>query len=139
MPQFPNDAGRMTKRFLLFTACSLTLAFALAEQADAKSTSQPMSSRRTAAASRSARPSPGPYEIGRFAKPTYGPAYGYGWVGGGAPSWRGQPRRRDEGVWGRDYVGVFYLRRVWPNWWHGARQQGGAGAYKPDGPKLIGH
>lgn len=126
-------------RLLLVGGGSFALALALVNVSHAKNTSQPMSSRRTAAASRSVRASPVPYEIGRFAKPTYGPAYGYGWVGGGAPSWRGQPRRRDEGVWGRDYVGVFYLRRVWPNWWHGAREQGGPGAYKPDGPKLIGH
>lgn len=77
------------------------------------------------------------YPVARHAKPTYGPDYGYGWVGGGAPSWRGEPRRVNEGVWGRDYVGVLYLRRVWPNWWHGQRQQGGAGAYRTDGPRLL--
>ena len=79
-----------------------------------------------------------PYRVGRHARPTYGPDYGYGWVGGGAPSWRGEPRGSNEGVWGRDYQGVVYLRRVWPNWWHGQRQQGGTGAYRTDGPKLIG-
>lgn len=79
-----------------------------------------------------------PYDVGRFAKPTYTFEYGYGWVGGGAPTWRGEPRRANEGVWGRDYVGVFYLRRVWPNWWHSGRNQGGAGSYKTEGPKLLG-
>lgn len=127
------------RRRILFVASLIGFACACADLAGAKAASQPMSSRRTAAPARGARPSPIPYEVGRIAKPTYGPAYGYGWVGGGAPSWRGQPRRPDEGVWGRDYVGIFYLRRVWPNWWHGAREQGGAGAYKPDGPKLFGH
>ncbi|HVX12572.1 MAG TPA: hypothetical protein VHC22_15430 [Pirellulales bacterium] len=78
-----------------------------------------------------------PYPVGRFAKPTYGPDYGYGWVGGGAPSRRGEPRRANEGVWGRDYSGVVYHRRVWPNWWHGQREQGGTGAYRPDGLKLL--
>lgn len=80
-----------------------------------------------------------PYRVGRHARPTYGPDFGFGWVGGGAPSWRGEPRRTNEGVWGRDYQGVVYLRRVWPNWWHGQRQQGGPGSYRTDGPKLIGH
>jgi len=130
------------RRRILIAASLVVFACAYADQACAKTTNQPMSSRRTAAPARGvrgARTSPIPYEVGRIAKPTYGPAYGYGWVGGGAPSWRGQSRRLDEGVWGRDYVGVLYLRRVWPNWWHGAREQGGAGAYKPDGPKLFGH
>ena len=95
------------------------------------------SSRRTAPARATTRPSGVAYPVGRFAKPTYGPDYNYGWVGGGAPSWRGQPRRANEGVWGRDYQGVVYLRRVWPNWWHGQREQGGAGAYRTDGPKLF--
>lgn len=80
-----------------------------------------------------------PYEIARHAKPTYTPEYDYGWVGGGAPTWRGEPRRANEGVWGRDYLGVLYLRRVWPNWWHGRRYQGGAGAYATEGPKLLHH
>ena len=95
------------------------------------------SSRRRPPAVPISRPNGVPYPVGRFAKPTYGPDYGYGWVGGGAPSWRGEPRRANEGVWGRDYMGVVYLRRVWPNWWHGQREQGGTGAYRPDGPKLL--
>jgi hypothetical protein len=80
-----------------------------------------------------------PYRVGRHARPTYGPDYGYGWVGGGAPSWRGEPRRPNEGVFGRDYQGIIYLRRVWPNWWHGQRQQGSAGSYRTDGPKFVHH
>lgn len=80
-----------------------------------------------------------PYEVGLFAKPTYTFEYGYGWVGGGAPTWRGGPRRANEGVWGRDYVGVAYLRRVWPNWWHNGRYQGGPGSYTTEGPKLLHH
>lgn len=80
-----------------------------------------------------------PYRVGLFAKPTYTFEYGYGWVGGGAPTWRGEPRRANEGVWGRDYVGVLYLRRVWPNWFHSDRYQGGTGAYLNEGPKLIHH
>lgn len=80
-----------------------------------------------------------PYTVGRFARPTYGPDYGYGWVGGGAPTWKGDLRRANEGVWGRDYEGAVFLRRVWPNWWHSPRRQGGTGAYLADGPKIAGH
>lgn len=104
---------------------------------------------RSASASRTGRQTPParpvtftggvPYRVGLFAKPTYTFEYGYGWVGGGAPTWRGQPRRANEGVWGRDYVGVVYLRRVWPNWFHSERYQGGTGAYANEGPKLLHH
>jgi len=72
----------------------------------------------------------------RLSLPTYTPAYDAGWVGGGA-SFRGDSPRINEGVWGRDYVGLIYPRIVWPHWLHGRRQQGGTGAYKSDGPRLI--
>lgn len=100
---------------------------------------QPPSGRGTRPAIPVTRTGGVPYPVGRFAKPTYTPEYGYGWVGGGAPTWKGDIRRANEGVWGRDYEGVVYLRRVWPNWWHSPRRQGGTGAYLADGPKIIGH
>ncbi len=77
-----------------------------------------------------------PWEVHRWAKPTYTPAYDYGTIGGGAAFNWGQPRTLEEGNWGRDYVGTLYPRRVWLNWWHGARYQGGTGGYATDGPKL---
>jgi hypothetical protein len=59
------------------------------------------------------------------------------YVGGGAP-FRGEGRLEHEGTWGWDYVGILIPRRVWLQWWHG-KPQGGAGAYKTDGPKLRHH
>lgn len=79
-----------------------------------------------------------PWELRRWAQPTYTPSYDYGYVGGGAAFRWGQPRTLEEGTWGRDYVGMLYPRRVWLNWWHGARYQGGTGGYATDGPKVIG-
>jgi hypothetical protein len=77
-----------------------------------------------------------PQRVRRLSLPTYTRAYDAGWVGGGG-GFRGDAPRINEGVWGRDYVGLVYPRRVWPHWTHGRRQQGGTGAYKSDGPRLI--
>lgn len=77
-------------------------------------------------------------ETRRLAHPTYTSDYSSGWVGGGAVGAR-DPRAPHEGVWGRDYSGLFYPRRVWSSWLHGARSQGGVGAYKSDGPHLKRH
>jgi hypothetical protein len=77
-----------------------------------------------------------PQRVKRHSRPTYTRAYDAGWVGGGA-SFRGDAPRMHEGVWGRDYVGLVYPRLVWPHWLHGRRQQGGTGAYRSDGPRLI--
>ncbi len=68
-----------------------------------------------------------PSDTGRYA--------GY-YVGGGSP-FHGDPRGPGEGVWGWDYSGAC----VWPRialWWnHGRLYQGGTGAYRTDGPRLI--
>jgi hypothetical protein len=60
--------------------------------------------------------------------------YSAGYVGGGAVI-GGEPRTSEEGVWGLDYDGLL-PRRIWLNWYHGRRSQGGTQGYKTDGPKL---
>lgn len=77
-----------------------------------------------------------PWEIRRWAQPTHTSAYDHGYIGGGAAFRWGEPRTLEEGTWGRDYVGVLYPRRVWLNWWHNTRYQGGTRGYDTDGPKL---
>jgi hypothetical protein len=62
-------------------------------------------------------------------------AYDGYYVGGGAVVC-GQPRCANEGTWGWDYEGCLFRRRVWLQWNHGKRYQGGQGAYKTDGPPL---
>src|SRR5262245_2494445 len=61
--------------------------------------------------------------------------YGGYRVGGGVPCRRDQPDV-DEGTFGWDYFGVLFPKRIALNWSHGRRYQGGAGAYKTEGPKL---
>jgi hypothetical protein len=61
--------------------------------------------------------------------------YGGGYVGGGATV-LGQPRHVDEGTWGWDYEGVLFSKRIWLNWFHGRRDQGGGGSYKSEGPHV---
>jgi hypothetical protein len=57
-------------------------------------------------------------------------------VGGGLPV-RGEERSAfHEGTWGWDYFGILFPKKIALNWGHGLRHQGGAGAYKTDGPKL---
>ena len=62
--------------------------------------------------------------------------WGY-WVGGGT-AFGGGPPCADEGTWGWDFEGT-PSRRIWLNWSHGRRYQGGTGNYKTDGPKLHLH
>ncbi len=60
------------------------------------------------------------------------------YVGGGSGRpLKGEPRRPEEGTWGWDYQGWLIPRRVVLQWWHGRRDQGGAGAYQTVGPKLF--
>jgi len=61
--------------------------------------------------------------------------YGGYWVGGGKP-YSGASPFSDEGTFSWDYFGVLFTKRVALNWSHGRQYQGGAGAYKTDGPKL---
>lgn len=61
--------------------------------------------------------------------------YGGYLVGGGVPC-KGEGPFSVEGTYGWDYFGILFNKRVALNWTHGARYQGGTGAYKTDGPKL---
>lgn len=74
--------------------------------------------------------------LARWARPSEDHGYRGGWVGGGAVG-SAQPQRFDEGTWGWDYQGRYFPARVWLDWLHGRRDQGGAGAYSTDGPKLL--
>jgi hypothetical protein len=61
------------------------------------------------------------------------------YAGGGARTRaaRGQERRDNEGIWGVDYGGILFPKHVELGWWHGARYQGGYGAYRTDGPRIL--
>lgn len=76
-----------------------------------------------------------PDQISRHAELTRTPSYDSYYVGGGT-AFGGCPRRREEGTWGRDYQGLYVPRRVWLDWSHGRRYQGGTGSYKTDGPHV---
>jgi hypothetical protein len=60
-------------------------------------------------------------------------------VGGGEPRGRGG-RCVQDGTWGMDYQ-LFpnRLPKIGLGWHHGQRYQGGPGAYKTDGHKLLPH
>ena len=78
-----------------------------------------------------------PQEVSRFARPSDTGRYiGYT-VGGGARLRKGDQPLAHEGVWGWDYSGGLFQRRVILGWWHGRRYQGGSGAYRTDGPKVL--
>jgi hypothetical protein len=57
-------------------------------------------------------------------------------VGGGAWGGKGDGPTRDQGTWGWDYVGLKFPSFVTLGWWNG-KDQGGGGAYQPDGPRPI--
>jgi hypothetical protein len=67
-----------------------------------------------------------PFEVGYY-------------VGGGArvKGWLGEERRDNEGTWGADYTGILFHKKIELRWSHGKRYQGGVGAYRTDGPRLI--
>jgi len=80
-----------------------------------------------------------PQCISPLAKPTESPhEQGY-YVGGGARvrSRCGEERREHEGTWGVDYTGIIVHKKTNLGWWHGSRYQGGVGAYRTDGPRLL--
>ncbi len=79
-----------------------------------------------------------PQCLSPLARPSYGCHEWGGFVGGGAPV-HGDYRCSHEGTWGWDYHGRLFTKRVWLGWHHGRRDQGGAGAYKTDGPHLVHH
>ncbi len=76
-----------------------------------------------------------PQWVRAHAIPSYTHHYGGYYVGGGA-AFHGEGRYINEGTWGWDYFGIAFQKRIALNWWHGARYQGGLGAYKTDGPKI---
>jgi len=80
-----------------------------------------------------------PQCISPLAQPTQSPhEEGYS-IGGGARQggrYAGE-RSGQEGVWGTDYTGILFAKHTHLKWWHGARYQGGSGAYGTAGPGLI--
>jgi hypothetical protein len=77
-----------------------------------------------------------PHFVACYAQPSVNRNYiGY-YVGGGAVVY-GEGRHSQEGVWGVDYHGMLFKRRVRLDWWHGRKYQGGIGAYKTDGPHFL--
>jgi hypothetical protein len=58
------------------------------------------------------------------------------YVGGGSP-FHGEPPTPSEGVWGWDYAGFHFWPRIELWWNHGQRYQGGPGAYRTDGPRVL--
>jgi hypothetical protein len=79
-----------------------------------------------------------PWCISRFARCGVNPReYSAGYVGGGSGKLLGEARCIDEGTWGVDYDGLFFRKKIWKQWSHGRRYQGGTGAYKTDGPKIA--
>ena len=80
-----------------------------------------------------------PQCVSPLARPGESPrGVGY-YVGGGARvhGWLGEERRPHEGTWGTDYAGLLVHKKIDLRWSHGGRYQGGVGAYRTDGPRLI--
>jgi hypothetical protein len=77
-------------------------------------------------------------DVRRFAIPSNTKYYGGYQVGGGAAIGGAGPTL-EEGVWGWDYSGILFPKRIALNWSHGKRYQGGTGAYRTDGPRLQRH
>jgi hypothetical protein len=73
-----------------------------------------------------------PRTVSAHARPSNGPAY-VGYQVGGGTACAGCDRRPEEGTWGWDYSGHWLPRRVFLNWSHGRRYQGGTGSYRVDG------
>jgi hypothetical protein len=65
-----------------------------------------------------------------LAKPSHGPKYSGGYVGGGT-IFPGQGRCLHEGTWGWDYSGIIPVKRIWLGWSHHWHQAGG-GKYDTD-------
>jgi hypothetical protein len=76
-----------------------------------------------------------PSEVSRCAKPSDTGHYDGYYVGGGA-SCRGDAPTPEQGTWGWDYAGLLAPARVALGW-SNSREQGGAGAYRTDGPKPL--
>ena len=80
-----------------------------------------------------------PQCISPLAMPAESPHEVSYYAGGGArtKAWRGEERREIEGIWGVDYGGILFPKHVDLGWWHGSRYQGGYGAYRTDGPRIV--
>jgi len=80
-----------------------------------------------------------PQCISPLAMPAESPHEVSYYAGGGArtKAWRGEERRETEGIWGVDYGGILFPKHVDLGWWHGSRYQGGYGAYRTDGPRIL--
>lgn len=80
-----------------------------------------------------AEQSAGPPPVAWWARSASNPHWCAGYVGGGT-LFKGEPRYLDEGTWGLDYQAKLLTRtRVWLDWSHGRKYQGGNGAYRTDG------
>jgi hypothetical protein len=74
-----------------------------------------------------------PWRVGDWAQPNDTCDYDGYYVGGGACRYRTKGHCSQQGTWGWDYTGRFAPRIVALSWWHPPREQGGTGAYAPDG------
>jgi hypothetical protein len=79
-----------------------------------------------------------PLSIACWASPSNTPYYCGGYVGGDT-AFGGCPPTAQQGTWGWDYRGLCLSKRIWLGWSNGAREQGGAGAYRTDGPHFLKH
>jgi hypothetical protein len=77
-----------------------------------------------------------PQCISRLAAPSDNCHFSGDYVGGDTLL-HGQNRCTADGTWGWDYDGLLFAKHIWLGWSHGARYQGGTGAYRTDGPKLL--
>ena len=78
-----------------------------------------------------------PQTVAKWARCSNSPSYSGYYVGGGA-AWHGEPRRCEEGTWGWDYAPRHALSpKVALGWWHGRKSQGGTGAYRTDGARVL--
>ncbi len=78
-----------------------------------------------------------PQQVAPRARVSNTPAYDGYYVGGSSPIRGDGPCLPAEGVWGWDYFGSLYQRRVDLGWLHDRHAAKPAPAYKTDGPKLL--
>jgi len=74
--------------------------------------------------------------IAPWAQPAMTRHYSGGIVGGGAAR-SGEDRNQIQGTWGWDFHGLLPRKNIWLGWFHGRKDQGGRGAYKTEGPRII--
>jgi len=76
--------------------------------------------------------------IAPWARPSGSRHYSGGFLGGGAAR-RGEGRSEIQGTWGWDFHGLMGGKKIWLGWFNGRKDQGGRGAYKTEGPRIINH